>query len=230
MTILRTHRHDGTIGTVPTAAGEGYNVLTGAPTYVAGGVTSNACIRYATGTMFLQDNLTASHARLFVRNPATPTGDTSFLRTTDATGATSLSSIRMTSSGAITLYSTLATLVDSSAPGLITAGAWYRIEQRVSGATQEVRIYDMAAVLLDTLTGAAPAGTVGRWLVGHAHTAQSASATDIDEVAIGDDWIGGLPTTPADRTLSVGQRSRELAIEAADRTLTVPAAPRTTGA
>jgi hypothetical protein len=191
MAILLEHAHEGTLGATPSAAGEGYTALSGAPTYVAGGVTASAVsIRYAAGAMYLRDEITAEYGRMYVRSPSTPSGDTAFCTVYVAGGATTLASMRWTSSGAITIHNGLTTLADTTAASTVAADTWYRIEPRVGGSTQEMRIYNLAGTLLDTLSGAAVAGTAGRWAIGHAHAGASASATDIDQVALGDAWIG----------------------------------------
>jgi len=195
MTILREHHHDGTVGNTATAAGEGYDVLSGtAPTYASGGVdAADVCLRYTADVLgYLRDTLTADYSRLYLRCPSLPPGDTSFARVTDSGGTNSVGALVVTATGTIAVYSGLSTKVDETAASTIAANTWYRIEWHAVSGTQEVRIYDLAGTLLVTLTGAAAAFTPGATFIGLSWNGKRIGSVDIDEVALGDDWVGPI--------------------------------------
>jgi hypothetical protein len=191
MAILAEHHHNGTLGDTATAAGEGYDGSAGTATYVAGGVSGGVSVRYPSGTVHHRDDVTAAYI-MFAFTPGAVTGSTTILRTA-TTGDTSLSSIRILSTGALTIWSGLSPQVDTTATGVIVAGTTYYASMFTGSSTQELRLYSAAGTLLDTLTGAAVAGTAGRYYVGHGHGGASTDGTDIDEVLMADGWLA--PTT-----------------------------------
>jgi hypothetical protein len=212
MAILATHNHNGTIGNTATAAAEGYDGSSGTATYVAGGVSGGVAINYPAGTVFHRDDVTAAYS-LQAFTPVAVTGNTTILRITTAADA-ALASVRWTSTGALAAFSALSTQVDITATGVITAGTTYYLATRTSSSTQEVRLYSAAGELLDVLTGAAVAGTVGRYYVGHGHAGASTDAVDVDEVLFGDGWMAPVITaTETDTAQTVGKtKSRTLGI------------------
>lgn len=195
MTILRTHHHDGTVGTSATAAGEGYDILTGtAGVYVAGGVINQA-LRWTTGAAaaYFGDNLAGGYCTFYVRFPAAlPTAEMVIASATDAS-AVGLGALSVDTTGKVKMYSGAAATLVATGTTVLSVNTWYRIEWHCDGGSQEVKLFTQTGTTtLDDLTGAAAAGTSGKQRFGqpiNGKKGNTGDEVDLDEVQIGNAWI-----------------------------------------
>lgn len=197
MAITQSFTHDGTAGTNATVANTGYVTYSGAsiPQFVAG--HAGTAIRFLeswAATGFFRGDSTDNYSRIYFKFPTLPSGNCVFLSVFDATGATAIGRLAGTSDGRVRILNG-STTVDETAAAAMAAGSWYYADWRVVSGSQEARIYNaVTGALIDTLTGAAAAATPGRYAVGLAHNGQRAGSPDLDAFAIGNDWIGALPS------------------------------------
>lgn len=196
MTILRDHPISGTVGNTVT---DGFDVISGTPTYATGGADGGQCAAITNAvTEYMQDDLTAEYTAYKVRAPSLPSGDNTIavaLVTSTASAA-----LGILSDGTVRMYSSLSTTQDTSVITL-TAATWYRIEWQVGTATQEARIYtDNGSTPLETLTGATAQATLpNRYRFGHGQAGKQAGPVDFDRIVLADDWpnLGAVTGTGA---------------------------------
>ena len=198
MAIVETHLHTGTIGTAPTLEGEGYDTEQGGGrVYTAGGVGQPSSIRFPGGQVsrYADFNIVPFIGTYF-RLPAMPAANVTPLRVVDA-GGSSLAAVLVDTALRVGIYQGLNPEVDISAMAL-TIGTWYRFEWRVSGGTQELRIFATeGSTPLETLTGASEPPEAGRWFVGTAWGAHLGGPYDLGTTVLATDWPNLFPdTTP----------------------------------
>lgn len=202
MTILRTHHHDGTVGASATAAGEGYDALTGtAPIYVTGGYRNQA-LRWTSGAAaaYLADNLTAGYFGCYLRLPtARPLSDLGLILLQNSAGA-AVGSLVVSSSGQLVLYTGQASVVATSTTAL-TTGAWYRLEYHCDADGQTLKIFTdpASATAAETLTGATTGSATAKMHVGNPWTGKpgtTGDTVDIDEFVDADAWPNLGNTAP----------------------------------
>lgn len=193
MTILRTHHHDGTVGTTASSATEGYDTFSGTnPTYVASGITNQA-LEWTSGAAaaYFQDNVAGGYILSWVKIPTLPGSDLAPILMLDSSSV-NLGAVVITSAGKVTIYSGLTTLQATSTTTL-TAGTWYWLAWHCDGGSQELRIgVSGSATPVETITGSAAAGVAGRYRIGNPWTGKrgaTGNTIDLDEVQVGDAWI-----------------------------------------
>jgi hypothetical protein len=200
-TILRSHPHEGTGGTLPTAAAEGYDARAGqAVSYVTSPTAAdgNTSLRFSgTAATYLEDSTAVSGTGQLVWSapvllPALPTTSSRrFLAARTATAG--LASVDVAATGRVLIRDGAATVRATGTLGLAT-GTWYRIEVLTGSARTTVRVFDLAGTLLDTVGPAATSvGTPTRLRAG---ALTIGPAVLIDRVQIADDWITDVPLSP----------------------------------
>lgn len=193
MTTLKTYPCDGAAGTAATTANSGFAVISGTVTYNATGTA----IEVASGaTAYAEDDTAADYCAIWLSVPAIPTGTDECI-VVAMNGATTLAAFRVRSTGAVSIYSGLGTLV-ATTTATITAGTQYRIEWNTRTDGQELRLFTATgSTAIETLTGAvaAASATIKR-RIGHPQSAQSAGVVDIFQATINDAWPNAGNTAP----------------------------------
>jgi len=200
--VLKTHAHEGTAGSTPTAAAEGYSSRSGtAVTYTgtpaaADGATS---LRFAgsAATYFEDAGLSSSTGKLVWSAPVLvpslpPSGSTDrFLAARSSSGA--LGSVEIAPSGRLQLRNGGGTLRATGTFSL-AAGTWYRAEALFQADRLTVRAFDPAGALVGTVGPVAiTAGTPSRLRAG---LLVAGAPLLIDRVQIADDWITDVAPPP----------------------------------
>jgi hypothetical protein len=199
-TVLRNHPHEGTVGALPTAAGEGYATRTGtAAAYTATATDGATSVRFAgtAATYFEDAALTTSTGTLVwsapVQLPSLPAAGTTDRFLAARTNSAALASVAVAPTGRLQLRNGAGTVKATGAAALAT-GTWYRVEVRFSGGTTTVRLFDSGGALLDTVgPTAVTAGTPSRLRTG---AVAKGGPLLIDRVQVADDWLTPLPAPP----------------------------------
>ncbi|MGZ4607328.1 MAG: alkaline phosphatase family protein [Oryzihumus sp.] len=201
-TVLKTHPHDGTTGSVPTAAAEGYSSRSGtavAYTDTPAAADGTTSVRFAgtAATYFEDAGLSSSTGKLVWSAPVLvpslpPSGSTDrFLTARSSSGA--LGSVEIAPSGRLQLRNGGGTL-RSTGTFSLAAGTWYRAEALFQGGQLTVRVFDMTGALLGTVGPVAiTAGTPSRLRTGLVVTG---APLLIDRVQIADDWLTDVAPPP----------------------------------
>lgn len=193
MTALATYPCDGTAGAAATTANTGFAVISGTIVYDSTGTA----IEIAGGvTAYAEDDTAADYCAIWLSVPAIPTGTDECIAVA-MNGATTLAAIRVRSTGAISIYSGLGTLI-ATTTAIISTGTTYRLEWNTRTDGQELRLYTVnGSTPIETLTGAvASALATNKRRLGHPQSAQAAATVDISKVTINDAWPNAANSAP----------------------------------
>ena len=201
-TVLKTHPHEGTAGSVPSASAEGYSSRSGtgaAYTSAPAAADGTTSIRFAGSavTYFDDAGLSSSTGKLVwsapVLVPSLPASGSADRFFAARSSSAALSSVEIASSGRVQLRNGGGTL-RSTGRFSLAAGTWYRVEALVQDGQLTVRVFGMAGALLDTVGPAAiTAGAPSRLRAGLLVTG---APLLIDRVQIADGWITGVAPPP----------------------------------
>lgn len=193
MAILHSYPFDGTPGATVTAANSGFVSITGTMVFN----TAGTAIEIASGaTAYGEDQTVGDYCAIWLSVPALPTGTDECVAAA-MNGATTLAAVRVRTTGAISIYSGLGTLV-ATTTATITAGTEYRLEWNTRTDGQELRLYTAGgSTPVETITGtvAAASATTKRRL-GHPQTAQAAGVVDLFQATINDAWPNASNSAP----------------------------------
>lgn len=203
MAILKSESFEGTPGAVITTANTSFGYVEGAPVFSSTSLHGSTAFQNGGtaphGQIYLDSTITTGYLRAYLRLTATPPTFyfSQFLLNTAQNATLSVQSdrgLRMRSGSSTTLGET-------SSSFKLNLNEWYRIEWAVTSVSQQLRIYGGA-----NLEGTTPsydsgpiswAGTTfNRVAVGSTVNVPGAALL-VDEVAVGDSWVGSVVPAPA---------------------------------
>jgi hypothetical protein len=196
--VLLVHPHEGTAGTLPTAAGEGYAARTGtAATYASTAVDGSSAILFSGSarTYFDDTHLATATGQLVwsapIRLPSLPAAGGMDTFVVVRSGTTPLASVEVSPAGVLRIRNGANTVVATGHTSLVT-GTWYTVDVSYQNGAMTVRLFSgTGAALLETLgpvvvTGGTPDGL-------RTGLRSSSGPLLIDQVTIAQGWVTPVP-------------------------------------
>jgi PKD repeat protein len=203
-TILKTHPHEGAVGTAPSPSAEGYSAGTGsAAVYSATADVGSSSIEFTgAATYFDDNNLNSTTGQLVwsapVQLPTLPTasgGDRFLLM---RAGTTPLAGVEIGPGGQLQIKNGPDKLVAAGSTDL-AAATWYTLDASLSGGAMTLRLFDadgsnlIETVGPATVTGGTPTSV-------RAGLRKAGSPILIDEARVASSWVtqlGGASPPPS---------------------------------